>query len=248
MSVPSPQWLVMLEGTPSDLAYLARYFQTPDLTVFQDERDGRFLLSSDGFAAFNSPEAVTARAQERLVVLSGALQITRQSPIAARAVGVFELYADGRRVHHVTLTASVHVRVEAEAEIMTRDADGKILHRQTPPPRIVLIDALARTDESVAKAMRLLVADDAKNWVGLYRLHEVIEADVGGEHSMRKHGWTTESELKRFKHSANSVTVAGDSARHGKEVQHPPARPMTLGEAAAYVNYVMHVWLAAKGV
>lgn len=41
-------------------------------------------------------------------------------------------------------------------------------------------------------------------------------------------------------------TVAGDTARHGKEVTSPPANPMSLEEAAAYVNYVVSAWLASK--
>lgn len=55
-------------------------------------------------------------------------------------------------------------------------------------------------------------------------------------------------DLKRFKHSANSVTVAGDHARHGRELEQPPKKPMTPEEAIAYLNYVAQAWLASKGV
>lgn len=95
--------------------------------------------------------------------------------------------------------------------------------------------------------MRLLAAPDHKSWVGMYRIHEVIEADVGSERALIKRDWGSEKDLKRFKHSANSVAVAGDSARHGREVEQPPKHPMSVDEAAAYLNYVLQSWLSSKG-
>ena len=105
---------------------------------------------------------------------------------------------------------------------------------------------LAKTDTSVAKVMRLIAAPDHKSWVGMYRIHEVIEEDVGGEYKLQSRDWGSTKDLKRFKHSANSVSVGGDSARHGKEVEQPPNNPMPIDEAYAYLNYVLQSWLSSK--
>lgn len=94
--------------------------------------------------------------------------------------------------------------------------------------------------------MRLLGGSDDKTRVGMYRIYEVIEADSGGESALKKRGWGPEQDLKRFKHSANSVSVAGDSARHGKELAQPPKQPMSIDDAASYLNYVVHEWLSSK--
>jgi hypothetical protein len=94
--------------------------------------------------------------------------------------------------------------------------------------------------------MRLIAASDASSWVGMYRLYEVIEANVGGERSMQHLNCGSGDALKRFKHSANSVAIAGDAARHGKECGLPPTNPMSLEEARAYLNYMLETWLASK--
>lgn len=93
----------------------------------------------------------------------------------------------------------------------------------------------------------VLAAPDQKSWVNMYRIHEVIEADVGSENALKRQCWGSAQDLKRFKHSANSVTVGGDSARHGKEVEQPPKHPMSVDEAADYLNYVLQSWLSSKG-
>jgi hypothetical protein len=66
--------------------------------------------------------------------------------------------------------------------------------------------------------------------------------------NLQKETWSLPSDLNRFKHSANSVQVAGDKARHGKETTHPPKNPMSLDQAAAYLRYLLESWISAKGV
>ena len=128
------------------------------------------------------------------------------------------------------------------------DAVGNIVAPPSPPPpRSAVLLALSDADAAVAKVLHLLSAPDVMTWVGLYRLHEVIEADIGGQHNLEKSGWGSADDLRRFKHSANSVQVGGDHSRHGKEPHTPPKYPMTLAEAEAYVKYIVQAWIAAKG-
>ena len=91
------------------------------------------------------------------------------------------------------------------------------------------------------KALRLAARDDATEWVGLYRIYEVIEADLGGEHATAAPGMFPA--LKRFKHTCQSVAVAGDDARHGVERERPPRNPVTLDEARAGVAALMERWI-----
>jgi len=70
---------------------------------------------------------------------------------------------------------------------------------------------------------------------------------MGGELALKQRGLGSPTDLKRFKHSANSVSVGGDVSRHGKELTSPPANPMSVEEASAYVTYLLSAWLGAKG-
>jgi hypothetical protein len=122
-----------------------------------------------------------------------------------------------------------------------------ITHVHAPlPPRTVALVNLSLSDEAVAKALRLLDAD-GNSWVGLYRLHEVVSADVGGDDKLAKLAGFSEKIPRRFRHCANSVQVAGDSSRHGDETNAPPKHPITLNEASAYVMQVLNAWFAIKG-
>ncbi|WP_337286430.1 hypothetical protein [Candidatus Methylomirabilis sp.] len=58
----------------------------------------------------------------------------------------------------------------------------------------------------------------------------------------------TRDEVKRFTRTANSVTTAGDQARHGKERTAPPAKPMPLASARNLIDGLLRSWLAWKAV
>lgn len=248
MNQSSNLWQVQVQGWSSDLEYLTRHFTSTPFRIYKDERDGEFVYDSDSFKTCQTSEEVLKLANDQLCVLSGILKMTRDSPEPVRAGAVYRPNATGGRDIFVHIQEGLHVRAEiSEATATVADAEGNVITRPDPPPRSVTITQLAAANASVAKAMRLLAAPDHKSWGGMYRIHEVIEADVGSEHALKRQGWGSEQDLKRFKHSANSVTVAGDSARHGKEVEQPPKLPMSVDEAAAYLTHVLQSWLSSKG-
>ena len=241
-------WQIQIQGWASDLEHLARHFTATSTKVVKDDRGDGFLYESDAFLQCQTSEKVLAVANEELPVLSGVLKLVRDSPEPLRAGAVYRLNANGGRDAFVHIHETVNVRAEVgEVTIITTDRAGNVISRQAPPPRTIVVSRLSFGDAAVAKAMRLLAAPDHKSWVGMYRIHEVIESDLGGEHKLKKQGWGSPKDLKRFKHSANSVQVGGDAARHGKEVEEPPKNPMSIDEAAAYLNFVLQSWVAAKG-
>ena len=215
----------------------------------KDDRGDGFIYESDSFLQCQTSVNVLTVADEELRVLSGVLKLVRDSPEPLRSGTVYRLNASGGRDVFVHVHEVLHARTEfGEVTVTTTDSAGNVIIQQAPPPRTVAISTLSLADAAVAKAMRLLAAPDYKSWVGMYRIHEVLESDLGGEHLMKKQGWGSPKDLKRFKHSANSVQVGGDAARHGKEDGKPPTSPMSIDEAAAYLNYVLQSWLSAKGV
>lgn len=73
-------------------------------------------------------------------------------------------------------------------------------------------------------------------WTDLYRLFEVVVDGAGGIDVIVTDGWASRTQLRRFKHSANSVKAAGDQARHGVEPTTPPPDAMTISEARALLD------------
>lgn len=248
MNSSATPWQVQIQGWASDLEHLARHFASSPVKVLKDDRDNCFLYESDTFATCANSEEVLAKADEELAILSGVLRLERDSPESLRTGSVYKRNANGGRDVFVHIRESLQLRAEfGEISVTITDAQGNAVQKPSPPARTVLVARLATVDAAVAKAMRLVATPDFKTWVGLYRLHEVIEADVGGEHTLKRCGWGSARDLKRFKHSANSVKVAGDAARHGRELEHVPTNPMSIEEAAAYVRYVLQAWLGSKG-
>jgi hypothetical protein len=243
--MPTTIWEVQISGRASDLDHLCRHFTAPPVVVTKDDRDSCYLLQSASFRSLSEPNAVRDAATSLLAVLSGALTFVRGSDEPLQSGAVYLRHTDGHRDIFVLLEG-ITIRTEVgDIGASITNCDGAV-REVTPPPRpTVSLTRAALSDAAISKALRLL-GSDANTWVGLYRLHEVVEADVGGEHQMVKRGWGSSRQLKRFKHSANSVAVAGDNARHGKELSLPPGAPMSLSEAKAYVLYVLQAWLSAK--
>ncbi len=75
-----------------------------------------------------------------------------------------------------------------------------------------------------------------------------IANSAGGTDTVVNSGLVSRTQLRRFKHSANSVNAAGDEARHGVEPRTPPADPMTIAEARSLVDILLSRWLANGAV
>jgi hypothetical protein len=240
-------WQVQIQGSPHDLEHLARVFTAPPTCVARDERDGVFLYESALFQTCTTSEEVWAIADEQLAILSGVLTILRSSREPLISGAVYRRNAAGGRDVFVRVQHTVQARAEVgEVTVTVNDSEGNPITRPSLPPRIMVFMQLAAVDSAVAKVLRLQSLKESRSWVGLYRIYEVIEADVGGQEALKLRSWGTASDLKRFRHSANSVAVAGDTARHGKEPQQPPRQPMSQEEAATYVERMVQCWLTCK--
>lgn len=240
-------WELQILGRASDLEHLARHFTALPVVVTKDDQASCYLLQSDSFRPLTTAQQVIAASTDLLLLLSGVLNFTRGSEEPLRSGAVFLRRADGHRDIFVHLEDALAIRSElGDVSVTVTDSAGVARIVAPPPPPSLRLVRAALTDSGVSKALRLLTADGG-SWVGLYRIHEVVEADVGGEQQMIERRWGAAGQLKRFKHCANSVAAAGDLARHGKEATAPPPNPMSLDEARAYVRCVLEAWLNSKG-
>jgi hypothetical protein len=210
-------WQVEVNGDPWDLDYLVRVSQGGPRRVLADPRGMGFLYESDTLSALTTSGEVETAARDELGVLSGILKLEHDSREPLRQGAIFRVAHDGGRDAFVRVRGhGIRVHFGTPASLRT-DTSGEVLPVEPVQSRAAVVLQIATTDAAVSKVLRLLSDTDAVSWVGLYRIHEVIEADVGGQRSIQKIGWTSPEDLKRFKHSANSVQVGGDEARHGKE-------------------------------
>jgi hypothetical protein len=241
-------WRVRIEGWQTDLEHLARYCSSLPRRIFEDGKERAFFYESDSFAALATSEDVLAVANQELAVLSGVLALVRGSSVRLTASSAYRRNEKGGEDIFLHIQETVSLRVEeGDVSVTLTDAQGNVVTSSAEvPSRTAVIAALGMSDEAVGKALRLFAATDFRTWTGLYRLLEVIIGDVGGEAKLTAQQWGAAGDLKRFKHSANSVTVGGDTSRHGAEGTTPPSRPMSLEEATAYVQYVFTAWLASK--
>ena len=246
-------WQVQLEGDARDLEFLTKIFDTGPRKVLRDERGSGYLYESDSFHLCSNSDEVQKVAEGELAVLSGILKLERDARDSLKYGAVYRLNPNGGRDIFVRVCESIQARVEIGAVSVTlTDAAGNVIPKPPPPPpRSAVLLKLSTGDAAVAKVLRLLSAPDVVTWVGLYRIHEVIEGDVGGQHQLAKQGWGSPDDLRRFRHSANSVEVGGDQSRHENEQHVPPKNPMTLAEAEAeaeaYAKYILQSWLTSKG-
>ncbi len=242
------QWQVQLTGDVRDLDYLTNVMGEGARKVLREVAGG-YLYESNSFLACVDSSEVEILAEKEVAVLSGILKVERGSRDRLNYGAVIKLNATGRRDIFVRIREALHVRAEVSAMLaVIRDAKGNVIPQSDPPlARSAVLLQLSISEPSIAKVLRLLSALDARSWSGLYRIFEVIEGDVGGQRRLEEKDWCSASDLDRFKHSANSVSVGGDAARHGTERHQPPKNPMTLSEAEAYVNFLVQGWFSSKG-
>lgn len=235
-------WRVQISGEKLDLEALSKSFTDDDLRLVAE--DNKYFLESKKFESTSASDEVLKMAGYFLAVLSGVARLAYGARTPLTPDHVFHIRPDGGKDVFVHLTETLHLRaVLSNVTVIT--SDGSKVMIETPDPALSWA-RVADKDEAVSKALRLF-GIDAKDWVGLYRLFEVIEQDVGGIRQIDAAGWATEDSLRRFKHTANSPAITGDLARHGKENTQPPKNPMNLSEARSLIEVILHSWLRAKG-
>lgn len=234
------KWEVQINGDLLDLKELSKSLVDDELRVFV--RDGNYFLESNRLEGIANQEEVNSLAADILEMLTGAIRLSLGGRTPLRVINISMVSPGGDKTIFVTLSDTIRIMDTIGFEIKHSDGLNEAIHPAHSVPGWI---KAALTDTSVAKALRLLGKSEY-NWVNLYRLYEVIENDVGGLGEIVNRGWATTTSIRRFKHTANSPSAAGDASRHGKESTSPPAEPMDVSEARAVVDIILHNWLRSK--
>lgn len=233
-------WEVQITGDLQGLRELSRLMTRDDAKVY--ERDGSYYLESEKFRDLASADAVKSAATEILALLTGCLRLLIGGKAPLQIANIARLRPDGPRDIFVWVNETLELRFTATASIQ---GIGGSAQRELSAPGLPDWFSLGCRDAAVTKAFRLY-GKTPHTWTDLYRLFEVIKDDAGGEKRIVAQGLTTSRAIRRFRHTANSVTAAGDEARHGTEKKKPPAHPMTLGEGKSFMETLLKKWLRWK--
>jgi len=233
-------WLVELTGDRFDLQELVNVSLPNGITVH--EANGKYYLRlSDPPGA--DPQEVLAEGKRLVSVINGVgtVYIAGWHPVTASSVSREEPH--GGRSAFVFVTAAAQARATATASVVRAGTEIIEPAHDSPADRAL---ELVKVDPAVEKVFRIL-GNTNREFRDLYVVLETIEADIGGMHALLKQGWVTETEIKRFKHTANSVSALGDDSRHGREPTNPPLNPISLRDARSLVGKIAKEWVNSKG-
>jgi hypothetical protein len=234
-------WMIEIDGDKFDLQELLRLNSVSGISI--TEEDSRYYLRSDEFNAYTKARDVLNRGTEVLKVINGIAQLEIQNWRNVRVCGVARDEANGTRTQFA-FPEPIIARTRFSANATVIKSDGTV---QTSKPQSTIESYLkiAKKDACVEKALRIYGSRE-HSWSNLYIIYEIIESDMGGKDLIIGNGWSSGSKIEKFKHTANSVSAAGDDARHGKENTEPPASPMPLSEAESMIGDLLKQWIRTK--
>jgi hypothetical protein len=202
-----PGWAVDLIGDLADLSELRELTFPPqtELAIDGDLYYIRLLIPAAG----DDPWNVQRLAEEAMKVVNGTARLYVEGWRNVKCGGPVHFDADGRRnlfalVHGMNFTSRM-----GTPTVTVTDAAGNVVH----PPAIAKpahkAISTANRDPAVKKVLGMYNSANL-DYRDLYVIYEVVEADVGGIDAVAALSESPKADLKRFKHTANSVAVLGE--------------------------------------
>jgi hypothetical protein len=243
---PGSGWSVRLSSEAEELQALARMFvPRADRPVHVWRADEGYFLSAREFEAMSDPAEVYTRGELWIQRLNGLglLKFQGWRPVAADRLhreggayifpGTGVLYLPGE-----SLKAYVHYNPNAPPATQVQYRE---LVASLPPLEEWAVVADRHTPDVDDALLLLTQAARTEDWRLLYVVYEIIEDSVGSRHTARL--GERQSEIRRFKHTANSRRAIGTKARHGTSKTKAPANPMAFGEAVGLVRRLLLCWI-----
>lgn len=233
-----PGWWARLEGEKLDLEALAGVLGHRSRVQVR-QFDGRYYMKMVEFDQLDESGDVETRAGEILRIVNGAARVQYGDSREVRVDAAARVQPNGQIQHFVHASAALHLRARVSATLTVNGESAAAAREPTIAERAV---ETALNDPQAERALRIFGRDDV-DYRDLYHVFEIAEAAIGS--GIYSDGTVTAVEVRRFKHTANSVHALGDQARHGREATQPPSQPTSFAEAQALVGQVLRAWFAA---
>lgn len=237
-------WELTVNGDAAALRWLVRStaLESPRIIAVDDA----YRLEWSGLDALGLEHhnEVEPAALQHLVPLAGLASVLLLRHAELRLIDVAFRRPDGGRNVFVSVYESLRISATAEAELTVLGSDGqpKPVPAFDPIPKLL---ALAATDDTVAKVLRLS-SGDLQNWTALYRLYEVLQDTTGGPAGLAVLSGVSREQLKVFTGTANSPALSGDGSRHGIQNGSVPSKTMALPEAVQLLRQLSRAWLVSR--
>ncbi|MEX2032711.1 MAG: hypothetical protein WEA81_07570 [Dehalococcoidia bacterium] len=230
-------WWVRLQGERFDLEELVEMFSAPELTVV--ERGDDVYLRSTAFDELEDAGDVRTQAVNLARLANGLARVHHDGFRPVDVDVVTRVSTSGTKEHFVSLGVAIEARARVRADLTVMRPDGSEAETVDPTPAEQRGSVPLDRDD-VVRLLRIFAQADLR-WSDLYHAFEIVQADVGGR--MFENGWVSRAAVDRFKQTANSPTVLGEAARHGRETTTPPLHPMPFEEAEGLVKGLVQTWL-----
>lgn len=234
------KWEVHITGDLSALQHLARSLIGNDPSI-RHQNNG-YILHSRILDPISDSHALRLEADRILSSLSGVARVLLDTDRPLQVSHIEQVHDDGTRNIIIQPEPATARASTNPPSVIISGPDGTIVEEHHPADPTGPWASAALFNEEVAKALRLRNAGSL-SWADLYRLYEVLESGAGGKDFIISRGWASETEITRFRRTANSVKATGDSARHGVESTEPPPKPMKLSEGRTLVDRLLEQWL-----
>jgi hypothetical protein len=241
-----------LEGHSFDLDTLARLFRQGDPHVGVDDK-GYFLTSArldglidDGSKLYEVASSLLRTANGAARVLDGGFRPVRLTLTFSDDTGASP---DIVLVPPGGAELNMGIRLGGVAEgVQVLDAEGGAGGEQqhAPPPPSPKYVELAKDNRDVGEALKILGKESPSlDWNDLYKVYEIVRANVGNEEALIAKDWVPKPDIKAFTASANRPDISGDEARHARMSGSPPrqTRPMTRSEAQQLITKLVGRWV-----
>jgi hypothetical protein len=232
---PESWWEIEVTGDSDNLRLLREVLVNEALSIRRE--DGKDVLRVAELNELEDVGVVRSRARSLIASLSGAAKLLLGWTVPLDAGNIVRRHPDGHCDYFLEVgSARLTLRTFPPTLRFTR-SDGTVEERR-PGEEILTWLKHAKDRDEVRRVLRLVSEPDL-GWVELYRIVDVIHEAAGASIET----WVSKAELRRFKHTANSIGAVGDEARHGRERGRPPRRPMQIHEARKLVIDLAKRWL-----
>ncbi len=227
---------IELQGDDWDLADLARVATTDPLRI-EKRADGKYYLRADSLIPLIDRNGL----QEAVLEL-----VTAIDRVARLHIKDFEGIRHGC-LREVTDTGREDVRVFIPPVSIAlkagrvRVATGQPEEPFTDPVEFTRCVSVATGSPDVAAAL-CLYETRGGSFRDLYFIIDLILGDVGST----LYEWVSQDDVRRLKHTANSMTILGTEARHGREPTQPPKNPTSPGKAREIVRQALLGWIRSR--
>jgi hypothetical protein len=223
--------MVQLVGERFDVEEFPRLFRTGDVHAIE-EADGSVFLVGDTLEKFTDPRDVHAAADAALSKMFGvASLLVRNLRRPALSDGLQRERADGRR--DITVLVSGVEALIKGGFIGFTIGNSPARSEPTEGERMLTV----ATQYPALDAALELWGNGTLTWPRLYRILEEVERGYLGA-PVDRTGFCSDAQRGRFTRTANT-SAGGVDSRHAGGRYEPPADPMTVDQAQAFIRSVL---------